>query len=95
MIYTKKALVEILEQYEDEDILVGVLWSKFDVEYELSEVASQSDFEGIDQTKLEAFSAEGFWNSYFETMEKAYDSDIAWQSGELYSAIVERLKGEN
>jgi hypothetical protein len=95
MIYTKKSLIEILEQYKDDDILVGTLWSKFDVEYELAEVGSSAELEGIDPEKIAKFDVEGFWNSYFENLDADYDQDTAYQSGELYGEIVERLKRED
>lgn len=92
MIYTKKSLIEILDKYKDDDILVGTLWSKFDVEYELAEVASSAEFEGIDPEKVAKLDVEAFWNSYFENLDKDCDQDTAYQSGELYGELVERLK---
>lgn len=92
MIYTKKLLIDILDKYKDDDILVGTLWSKFDVEYELAEVASSAEFEGIDPAMIEKLDVEGFWNSYQENLDRDYDQDTAYQSGELYGELVEHLK---
>lgn len=92
MIYTKKLLTEILARYADEDILVGTLWSKLDVEYELAEVASSAEYEGIDPEKVAKVDADGFWNSYFENLDKDYDVDTSHQSGELYFALVNYVK---
>ena len=93
MIYTKKLLIDILDKYTDEDILVGTLWSKFDVEHELAEVASSAEYEGIDPEKIAKVDVEGFWNSYFENLDKDYDVDTSHQSGELYFALVQHIKG--
>jgi len=92
MIYTKKLLIDILDKYTDEDILVGTLWSKLDVEYELAEVASSAEYEGIDPEKIAKVDVEGFWNSYFENLDKDYDVDTSHQSGELYFALVQHIK---
>jgi hypothetical protein len=95
MIYTKKLLIDILEKYSDEDVLVGTLWSKFDVDYELAEIASSAEYEGVDPTEIEKLNVSDFWNSYFEKLDKDYDQDTSHQSGELYFALVNHLKGEN
>ena len=95
MIYTKKLLIEILNKYNDDDILVGTLWSKFDVEYELAEISSSAEYEGIDREKIEKLDVVEFWNGYFENLDRDYDQDTAYHSGELYSALVDVLGRED
>lgn len=96
MIYTKKSLLEILEKYEDHDFLVGSLWSKFDVEYQIAEVQSDLGYvDGVTQEVINKFNASKFWDDYSAELDHLMEQDNQYYNDELYTKVLEKLKEEN
>jgi hypothetical protein len=95
MIWTKKALTEVLEQYADDDVLVGELWTKLDVRHEFAEVSVQAEYENIGQSSVDAFDPDEFWAEYADEFDRGFEYTITENSYELYGAISAKLKGEN
>lgn len=96
MIYTKNQLLEILEKYDDHDFLVGSLWSKLDVEYQLAEIQSDLEYEeGITQEAIDKFNIYEFWDDYSAELDNFMDNDTSAYNEELYTAVQNKLKELN
>ncbi len=96
MIYTKNQLLEILEQYDDHDFLVGTLWSKLDVEYQLAEIQSDLEYEeGITQEAIDKFNTYEFWDNYARDLDSFMEHDNLAYNEELYTAVQNKLRELN
>lgn len=95
MEYTKKDLLEVLQHYKDDDIIVGTIWTKEDVEYQLAEIQSDLTYlEGITQEDVDSFPIEDFWNDYAGELGRFMENDTSAYNEELYSAIIDRLQSK-
>lgn len=93
MIYTKKQLLEILEKYDDHDFLVGTLWSKLDVEYQLAEIQSDLEYtDGVTEEAIDNFNSYDFWDNYAKQLDWLMDSDNSAYNDELYHAVLTKLR---
>lgn len=93
MQWSKKELLAVLSTYEDTDILVGELWSKLDVEYALSEIASDAEYEGVTQEQIDSFDVDAFWDDFSGTMDDSFEHNVSYNNSELYVAILDSIKG--
>lgn len=94
MIWTKKELLKTLERYEDDDTFAGALWTKEDVAYQMAEVTPEDGY-AIDPDKLANFDPDAFWADYIDKLDESYENDISWQNDELFTAVLDHLKGDN
>lgn len=92
MIWTKKGLTELLEQYSDDDVFAGELWTKLDARHEFAEVSAQAPYEGVSQEAIDKFDPDQFWNEFVDSFDHVFEHTISENSGELYHAIARRLK---
>ena len=93
MIWTKKDLLNVLEQYSDEDVLVGELWTKLDVELNLADLFSdlkygdRSGSKGVSKEALGRFNVEDFWSEYQDELDRNFDLSISENNQEMFYAI--------
>ncbi len=93
MIYTKNQLLEILEKYDDHDFLVGTLWSKLDVEYQLAEIRSELEYtDGVTEETIDNFNSYDFWDNYARDLDHFMEHDNSAYNDELYTAVLTKLK---
>tara|TARA_R110001606_G_scaffold354873_1_gene505609 strand:- start:1484 stop:1774 length:291 start_codon:yes stop_codon:yes gene_type:complete len=92
MQWTKKELLDVLEQYKDEDVLVGELWTKLDVEYQLAEISSNLDWENVSEEDVTNLDVESFWNDYVPAMDDNFEHSTSENNNDLYIALLDFLK---
>jgi hypothetical protein len=92
MQWTKKELLDVLEQYKDDDVLVGELWTKLDVEYQLAEISSELDWENVSEEDVTNLDVESFWNDYVSTMDDNFEHSVSENNNDLYIALLDFLK---
>jgi hypothetical protein len=93
--WTKKELLKVLEQYQDNDVIVGELWSRIDVEYIIEQY--KEDHEDYDLTKevVENFDTETFWNGVKGELDELMGTSISHHNGWLDERIMAKLEKEN
>lgn len=92
MIWTKKDLLNVLSQYKDDDVLVGELWTRLDVEYNLADI--DPSYDNVNQDELEKFNVEQFWDEYQDELDRSFEHSISQNNMEMFYAIQKRLEGE-
>jgi hypothetical protein len=92
MIWTKRDLINVLSQYKDDDVLVGELWTKLDVEYNLADI--DPSYENISQDRFDKFDVDKFWDEYQDELEGNFDHSISENNMEMFYAIQRHLQEE-